>query len=226
MSTPKLSLLTFPQMFQAGKIEFNILIIPRNFNPLLPFEPGHPPFAEAILNFKALVINNLEGLPVITNVTDNLSAALTNPSVDTTNIWEALRKQIKASDGLTIDEAETAHTSQKAQASLDKYKDCSIRKHLPETYTTAFNFTTARTRFATTGDEYDCAVQNNREPTDKNTKRDTISWGKVVAMVLRNPILAEKAGLIYKATLTLPDKMFNEGGWLFTDLVPAALMKH
>lgn len=214
----KLSLLIFPQSFSGGKIEFNILIIPKNFNPLLPFEPLHPPFAEAILNFRAQVINKLEGLPVITDVTDNLAVTISNPSVVTTDVWEALRKQIKASDGLTIDDAETAHPDQQADSvQMQKYQQVAIRKHLPETYTSAFNFTKARTRFATTGDEYDCAVKNNGEQKDTNTKRDTISWGKVVALILRNPLLAEKAGLIYKATLTLTEGLFDEGGWLFTD---------
>lgn len=217
---PKLSLLTFPQMFRAGKIELNILIIPRNLNPLINLESVpvvHPPFAEANLNFNACVINNLEGLPVIGDVTDNHVITF-NPSVITTDVWEALRKQIKASDGLTIDDAETADPNQRSDSPLmQKYRTKSIRKHLPGSYTSAFNFTKARTIFATTGDEYDCAVQNNRKPLDVGTKRDTISWGKVVAMILRNPLLAEKAGMIYKATIPLAGGLFDEGGWLFTD---------
>ncbi len=214
MANEKLSLLTFPQSFSGGKIEFNILIIPRNINPLLPLVPDAKAFAEAILNFKALVINKLDGLPVITNVTNTLAVTISNPSVVTTAVWEALRKQIKASDGLTIDQTET--DNQKANT-MAIYEKVAIRKHLPETYTSAFNFTKPRTRFATLGDEYDCAVKSNKPPIDTSTKRETISWGKVVALILRNPLLAEKAGLIYKATLTLTPGLFDEGGWLFID---------
>ena len=213
----KLSLLTFPQKFEAGKLDYNILIIPRNLNPLLPFEPDHPAFAEAILNFKALIINKLEGLPVISDITDQLVVTIENPSVVTSAVWEALRKQIKESEGLTVDETETVAQSQRAEASIQKYKGTAIRKHLPETYTSAFNFTKARTKYATTGDEYECAVQKGSTITDTSTMRDTISWGKVLAMVLRNPLLAQKAGLIYKATITIPAGVFDEGGWLFTN---------
>lgn len=215
-----LSILTFPQYIEAGRLHFNILIIPRNLNPLLPIKTNHPAFADAILDFKVMVIDNLDGLPVTTNVSSSPSIILENPVVTTRNVWEALKTQMEASDGMKIDDLETKKPGQKAQADVEKYKDRSIRKYLPESYRTSFNFVKAKTRYAVTGDEYSCAIKNKDQPTtDISTDRNTLSWGKVVAFCLRNPKLAEKAGLIYKASIAIDDpKIFQKGGWIYTEL--------
>ncbi len=216
MATPKLSLLTFPQKFEAGKLYVNILIIPRNINPLLALEPGFSAFADATAKFKCMIINSLDGLPLTTNVTDEKSAALVNQIASSRKVWEALKLQLQATDGLTIDDAESAKNENRAQSSIDTYKGKSIKKYLPETYRNAFNFTKSRTRYAVTGDEYQCSVKN-ASYVDTKTNRDKISWGKAIGLCLRNPLLAVKAGLIYHATIDVPANTFDEGGWLYID---------
>lgn len=215
-----LSILTFPQYIEAGRLYFNILIIPRNLNPLLPIKTGHPAFADAVLDFKVMVIDSLDGLPLSTNVSSSPEITLENPVVSTRNVWEALKTQMEASDGMKIDDVETNKPTQKAHSDVEKYKERSIRKYLPESYRTSFNFVKAKTRYALTGDEYSCAIKNKNQPTtDVSSQRDTLSWGKVVAFCLRNPKLAEKAGLIYKASIAIDDpEIFKKGGWIYTEL--------
>jgi len=220
MEPTTLCILTFPQYFKAGRIYFNILIIPRNLNPLLPIKTGQPAFADAKPEFKVMVIDSLEGLPITPNVSSSPAITLENPVISTRNVWQALKAQMEASDGMKIDDNETKKPAQRAQADIEKYKDRSIRKYLPESYRASFNFVKAKTRYALTGDEYSCAVKNKNQPaTDVSTSRNTLSWGKVVAFCLRNPKLAEKAGLLYKASIPVSDtKLFQKGGWIYTEL--------
>ncbi|ACU03883.1 hypothetical protein [Pedobacter heparinus] len=216
-----LCILSFPQRYENGRIVFNIVIIPRNLNPLAPLKDGQPAFADAQLNFKAMVINSLDGLPLTSGVNFELETELENPVENTRPVWEALKAQLEEFDGRKIDEDETRLQEQKAGATIEKYKDCAIRKYLPESYRAAFNFVKPKTRYALTGDEYQCAVKNkDKQVSDEPTDRDTLSWGKVIAYCLRNPLLAQKVGLIYKASVRFPEneKLFEEGGWLYTEL--------
>lgn len=216
-----LCILTFPQRYENGRIVFNIVIIPRNLNPLEPLKDGQPAFADARLNFKAMVINSLDGLPLTGNVNFELETELETALENKRPVWEALKAQLEEFDGRKIDDEETKQPDQKASAAIEKYKDRAIRKYLPESYRASFNFVKARTRYALTGDEYQCAVKNkDKHITDQASYRDTLSWGKVIAYCLRNPLLAEKAGLIYKASITFPEneELFEAGGWLYTEL--------
>lgn len=216
-----LCILTFPQRYENGRIVFNIVIIPRNLNPLAPLKDGQPAFADARLEFKAMVINSLDGLPLTGNVNFELETELEAAVENTRPVWEALKVQLEQFDGRKIDDEETGKPDQKASAAIEKYKDRAIRKYLPESYRASFNFVKARTRYALTGDEYQCAVKNkDKQISDEPSYRDTLSWGKVIAYCLRNPLLAEKAGLIYKASIRFPEneKLFETGGWLYTEL--------
>ena len=83
-------------------------------------------------------------------------------------------------------------------------------------YRTAFNFTTPRTQFAKTDDSYHCAIKRSSEknPAFKQSK-DEITWGRVIAFCLRQPLLAERIGLLHKFQVPLPsDDYFKDGGWV------------
>jgi len=216
---PNLCILTFPQYYQNGRITFNIVIIPRNLNPLLPLQAGLPAFADARILLKAMVINSLDGLPLSGNALQSSSLIIENQISSSRDVWEALKEQMEASDGMKINDVESAKSEQRSAFAIDKYKGVSIRKYLPDSYRNSFNYVRARSKYALTGDEYSCAVKNkNAENTDKNTQRDVLSWGKVIALCLRNPALAAKAGLIYKASIAVdePAGLFDKGGWLYS----------
>ncbi|WP_316829605.1 hypothetical protein [Pedobacter aquatilis] len=215
---PNLCILTFPQYYKNGRITFNIVIIPRNLNPLLPLQTGLPAFADAKILFKAMIINSLDGLPLSGSAIQSTSLIIENQITSSREVWEALKVQMEASDGMKINDAESAKAEQRAAHAIDKYKNVSIRKYLPESYRTSFNYVRSRSRYAITGDDYSCAIKNkNPESTDRNTQRDVLSWGKVIALCLRNPTLAQKAGLIYKASIAVNDPagLFEKGGWIY-----------
>jgi hypothetical protein len=96
----------------------------------------------------------------------------------------------------------------------------SVQKYLPHTYRQAFNFTTPRTRNASTDDTYACAVRNAVPVKTFQPSPNTISWGKVFAYALRQPLLATRLGMIYQTELASLDLagLFAQGGWLYVDL--------
>jgi len=99
-----------------------------------------------------------------------------------------------------------------------------IRKYLPVSYRSAFNFTNPRTEFAKTDDSYHCAIKRSSEtnPAFKQSG-DTITWGRVIAFCLRQPRLAERIGLLHRLNITLSDdEYFKDGGWIWCRLTSAA----
>src|SRR5690606_38339763 len=95
--------------------------------------------------------------------------------------------------------------------------------YLPEKYRKAFTFTSPRTRFAVTDDEYECIIKNkDKKNTDLVTNRNYISWGKLMSFILRNPLLAEKAGFLIKASLDVDLSVLKKGGWLFHGFAPGS----
>ena len=98
-----------------------------------------------------------------------------------------------------------------------------IRKYLPRSYRTAFNFTTPRTEFAKTDDSYHCAIKRSSEKNRAfKQSKDEITWGRVIAFCLRQPLLAERIGLLHRLSVTLPsDDYFKEGGWVSCRLTSA-----
>src|SRR5664279_2742234 len=83
----RFSLLTFPQFFDGNKLTLNILVLPRNQNPLqsaislhdglnfpLPVIPDAPAFGDAHLLFEAKIISGLNRFP--NNLLPNTSRPL------------------------------------------------------------------------------------------------------------------------------------------------------
>lgn len=212
----RLSILPFPQWFRDGSIELNIVVLARNQNPLLPAIEGHATipdavaFADAELSFEAHSVSSLAGFP------NNHSPAVIKPAPvahppNARALFEALAGQF------TIETA----ISNKALSAPEPAMTAPfpIRKYLPVSYRQAFNFTTPRTKAAVTDDSYRCAVRGAvKVPGFKRTP-DEISWGKVFAYALRQPRLARELGMIYRTSIPVDATQFEQGGWLYVDLV-------
>ncbi|WP_273566078.1 hypothetical protein [Maribacter halichondriae] len=97
-------------------------------------------------------------------------------------------------------------------------RDVSVSKYLPKSYRNAINFTTPRTKNAVTDDSYHCAVKTAKYYAGFQRSSDIVSWGKVFAHVLRQPLLARAAGFIYSTTLSIDADTFPDGGYLYIDL--------
>ncbi len=229
LAPEKLRILTFPQHINGNQLELNVLVLPtqRLLNDTSPFNSQLnegavvqlPSFLNANLQLEVKTIKGLSVYPF----SDETILDKEGSSVDTfpTNIsypanmaklYEALHVQFKL-------ETSTANPTEGASAPFAATEG--IRKYLPKSYRTAFNFTTPRTEFAKTDDSYQCAIRRTGKP-NKSFKqsKDDITWGRVIAFCLRQPLLAKRIGLIHTFTVPLTSAdYFADGGWVYFKLI-------
>jgi hypothetical protein len=213
----RFSILPFPQSFnKEGSLALNIVVLPRNQDPLEPAisGPGVPPFADAEFSFEAHIVSSLAGFP------HNLTPSLVRPApvqlpANAHALFEALRLQFQIRDALTASDKATEAAS----------SEFPVRKYLPLSYRQAFNFTTPRTRAAVTDDSYRCAVRNAVKVPGFKRDTDEVSWGKVFAYALRQPLLASELGMIYATTIEVDAAPFEHGGWLYIDLAEGSAFR-
>lgn len=225
----RFTLMAFPQgVDAAGNLTIHILFIPRNFSPLEPvntkFGAGNQasPFADTQPSFDVVIVNNADEFPGKIAVNERSETLRLNYSDQVRRIYETIKHTQK--DGkpkyFDIDEQLSADNpmqpaEQRAPAAEEVSK--SVKKYLPETYRKAFNFTSPRVKNAVTDDSYHCAMRDNTPPVAVPTY-NKISWGKVYAHLLRQPLMAEKAGLLYKTTVRLRADDYKKGGWLYVNV--------
>jgi hypothetical protein len=229
LAIEKLRILTFPQRITGDQLEVNALLLPTqgllnvqsSFNSVL--NPGNtvqlPRFISADLSLELRTIKGLSSYPfsdpvVLTGegVTfDRVDAHASFPD-NLPALYEGLAAQF------TMDTSGAAATK---GAPAPKLEADGLRKYLPQSYRQAFNFTTPRTPFARTDDSYQCAIKRSPKPslTFKQSD-DKITWGRVIAFCLRQPLLARRIGLIHHFTLPLPTAdYFADGGWVYFNLL-------
>src|ERR1035441_8867641 len=101
-----------------------------------------------------------------------------------------------------------------------------MRKYLPPTYRDAIGFSGHRSTLTVSNDTYYCLMHSGTsKPPYKKIKppvNPKYAWGKVIAMTLRQPILAEALGMIYPMTIAVPADFYKQGGWLYVTLDPAS----
>lgn len=218
----RFSILPFPQSFDGSLLTLNILVLPRNHNPLQAAIEGHPTipqapaFADANLSFEAHVVNSLAGFPN-NHSADVVRALPTVQPSQARQLFEALAANF------SISNLNTANTNANVNNPLNGQPEQAkpgypIRKYLPETYRKAFNFTVPRTPAAVTDDSYHCAIRNAGKVAGFQKSPDTINWGQAFAFALRQPLLARELGMIYQTSFEVGPGDFTDGGWLFIDL--------
>ena len=225
----KLRILTFPQRISGDQLELNVLLLPTqgllNLQTAFPRQLNGgggidlPRFISANLQLEVTTLQGLSSYPFSNpavlaseGVTANTQATTLTFPDNLPLVYEALAGQFKLvgtpADGKTNDGAESPWADTEG-----------IRKYLPVTYRAAFNFTTPRTEFAKTDDSYHCAFKNTTYNPAFKQGPNEISWGRVVAFCLRQPLLAKRIGLLHQWMLTLPDPdYFADGGWVYTHL--------
>lgn len=215
----RFSILTFPQFFDGTRLSLNIVVLPRNQNPLSPAidQPGVPPFAVAALSFEANIITGLGSFP--TTSPDATVALNTNAPAQAEELFTALGKNFNINNLGKVNDNSTVNATHADDAVP---VERSVKKYLPESYRTAFNFTTPRTPNAVTDDSYHCAVRDAAPVPGFVPSTDVISWGKVFAHAMRQPLLAEQLGMIYRTSFELDPTHFPQGGWLYVDLADAS----
>src|SRR5690606_37462654 len=140
-------------------------------------------------------------------------------------IFEAVANHLQASNQLQIFNLDMMNSNinlkeipKKMQFEEARPVDRSVYKHLPKTYLKATGFQAPRTKNAVTGDQYHCAVKGAKFHEGFQKSGDVISWGKVFAHILRQPLLARAAGFIYSTSLPIAADTFPDGGFLYIDL--------
>lgn len=222
----RFTLMAFPQKVDAqGFLHLNFLFIPRNFSPLEHVNTIYNPsnkataFIKARPNFIARIVNNPDDFPGGTSNIGSSSSLALNYSSTIENIYQIL-KNAKDDNGkplyFDIEESYSQAAEHRGPKAVDANQ--AIKKYLPLSYRQAFNFNGARTKNAVTDDSYSCAMRAREKPKKINID-NKVSWGKVFAHLLRQPTLAEKAGLLYKdIKIKLNANDFKNGGWLYLDL--------
>ncbi|HJR08189.1 MAG TPA: hypothetical protein VJ842_13085 [Pyrinomonadaceae bacterium] len=220
----RFTILTFPQSYDGTELSLNVVILPRNQNPLLPAIEQHgasippipdaTPFADAKLILEARIIIGLNNFPNSLAATDS-EVLQTDAPANARDLFLALAENFKIKH-LNPNNADLTANDDKADAT--KPVERTVKKYLPLSYRQAFNFTTPRTRNAVTDDSYRCAVRDAGLVAGFERSPDEISWGKVFAFALRQPLLARQLGMIYQTKITIKDTYFPQGGWLYVDL--------
>lgn len=206
-----ISILTFPQRVENNRLYFNVLVIPRNFDPRIE-HPGlafSPAWVNAQIALQASVLTNLSGYPSL-DLPPDISVALpvAPVSADATDIFNTLAAQFDISSNTTAEKPEAHHRA---------------RKYLPQSYRKAFHSTTPRTENGVIDDSYACALDKTPEPDPFfQPDNDQVSWGQVFAFCLRQPALARKCGFIHEGSIDLAPGQLSNGGWLYVDFAPGA----
>ncbi len=211
-----ISLMAFPQRFDGNILTVNIVVVPRNANPFsdwatgLPNPVNVPGFAHLQPEFSFSIVRGTDDFPL-----SNATAPSRIPIVRSVNAVPATEKAgiiQKVADAMPLPITDVT----------DKLPDPvpvekSIKKYLPKSYRERFNFTQPRHPNAVTDDGYHCAVRDKIPPIDY-TPKNSLSWGKVFANILRQPLLAKACGMIYEVQLEVEAGWFEEGGYLYADI--------
>jgi hypothetical protein len=211
--TYRLSLQAFPQSFDGANVSLRILIMPQGdpLSPLLtgvPPAPDSPAFADAKVKFVAQLIPSLVDLPAPAGVTAQVPLTTVSP-MGARGLFEQLAAQF------SIVQNPPGQTPRRIGYSTLKY--------LPDSYRNAFNFDRPSTPFALTDNTYHCLLENWPVKTPQPPPPSTVTWGRVIGFALRQPLLASALGLVYTATVPLPNPaFFSSGGWLYLTFDPSS----
>ena len=205
-SATRLTLLPYAQSFDGANVVLRLLLLPGG-SPLEPLNPGDPttaPFSTANLSFSLTLTSGLADMP---------------PAGTHTTTTTALPAPAQAQALFTKLAATFAINPTPPPAS--PRRSMTVLKHLPPSYRDASGVTQPRTPFALTDDSYACAHRQIRKPKPLPHRADPIPWGRVIAIALRQPKLAEALGLIRTVDVPVPADALRHGGWVHVTLDPA-----
>lgn len=224
----RFSILTFPQFYDGAELGLNIVVLPRDQNPLSGAIEQHPtiadapPFADAELTFTACIFDSLSVFPHNHPPISGLALPTVAPT-QARPIFESIAAQLSIVNlSATNSNADLAAIPTAHKPPAARPRERTVKKYLPRSYREAFHFTSPRHRNLVTDDTYHCAIKGAKVVAGFQRSSDVVSWGKVLAYLLRQPLLAEQAGLVYRTRLTVDAAHFPNGGWLYVELAPGS----
>jgi hypothetical protein len=198
-----LSLLTFPQSWDGNTLDVRFLCLPKG-DPLGPLGGGAlPPFATANLVLEANLIGSLDRLPLPTDATPQGVLLLDEPPAQRLDLFHELAKEFNI---VAQPPSRTPVTFQKVVT--DSYRALVGQRRLSP--------------LLTEKDAFDCALHQgatDQPPDPPPPPSNAVTWGKLMALALRQPRLALGLGLLGTAKVMPSDPaFFAAGGWLYIDL--------
>lgn len=206
----RISILTFPQRIENNRLFFNVLVIPRNHNPLVaePIAGLSPAWIKAKLRLQACLLPSLADYPRLDLPAVKKALPVAPVPAAANVIFKQLAEQFDISSTATAEPPAPTHFA---------------RKYLPLSYREAFHFTKPRTSRAAIDDSYACAIGKEKEPDPLFVPDgDQVSWGQVFAFCLRQPDIARQCGFIQEGFIDLTPGQLANGGWLYVDFVPGS----
>ena len=208
MATTRLNLLPYLQEWDGVNLQIRLLAVPREspLDPLVSGGPG-PSFAKAHFSFDVHLVQGLGGIPTNSTPTTSVNVVPAFPA---------------DAAGLFQDLANLYHIDPAPPAASPRRAGRQIRKYLPPTYRDAIGFSNDRSTLTVTDHTYFCLLRTGtNKPPYKKIKKPvsaTFAWGKVIAMALRQPLLAERLGMIYPMSIPVPAGFFKLGGFVYVTL--------
>ncbi|MEP6712339.1 MAG: hypothetical protein ABJA37_07990, partial [Ferruginibacter sp.] len=205
----RISILSFPQRWKNNQLTLRVLVIPRNFNPLIADQvaPGTVPWVDAVIKLRARLITDGEKYPSILEIAEDFPLTDISMPANIRPIFEDIDAQYGGIPATGISNTLKPPTAGER-----------ARKYLPESYRNSFNFTRVRTPDAAIDDSYHCAIKDKTPSVAGFESKYDLSWGKVFAQCLRQPALAERVGFVYEATFDVNPDFVKEGSWIYVDL--------
>ena len=198
-----LSLLAFPQNWDGTNLRLNLLLLPAA-DPTGKLTANGPAFAGTSYDLQAVLIPGIDNPPI-----DNAPGARIFP----------LPTPAPASAAALFAKLKATYAPKKIpEKPLAAFN---IRKVLPDSYTTAFPFAQRDNPYTVVGDAYGCAVRDQKPEIRPDPPSRDLSWGMIVSFALRQPVLAEKLGLVHRMSIAPAAADLANGGWLYVRFNPA-----
>lgn len=204
MAEPRLVLLPYLQRWDGSNLEIRLLVVPR-VGPKDALVAGQsaPNLATANFKFDVLVV------PADNMPTPRGKVIVTLPS------------PVPANALALFDELESQLAPDPTPRPANKPTGVQVRKHLPISYRNISASDPRQPELFSTDSTYRCALRHTDWPPryTKLPEPPRITWGQIIASVLRVPPLAEAAGLVRKLTVPVSDLAeVNDGGFLYVSL--------
>ena len=149
----RLSIMAFPQKQVGKSLYLNVLIVVRNFNPLIDDKVNalSPAWVDCNLRLQAMVIDALDDYPRLDLAATPYDLPTVTMPAEASDIFTSLQSRFKITK---VNRADNSAANVKQ-----------VQKYLPQTYRQSFNFISPRNKnICVTGDEYHCAVKKNPDP--------------------------------------------------------------
>jgi len=214
--------MTFPQRLEGNLLTVNIVVVPRNNDPFALWPTGlgnpHPAqvagFADLQPKFKLAIVKGTDDFPLSNTTAESRKPILIDVVETPAANKKTILQQVATSFTITDNSDKLQDPVPLAEAGKR-----GIKKYLPLSYRSRFNFTQPRHPNAVTDDSYHCAVRDKVELIQDYQPKKAVSWGKVFANILRQPLLAKACGMIYEVQLEVAQDWFENGGYLYAEIV-------